>query len=124
MRKIRKIDTKPEIVVRRAAHAIGLRFRLHRKDLPGTPDLTLPRHRTVIMVQGCFWHQHEGCRLARRPKSRLDYWLPKLARNVERDVEIKRQLEALGWRVLEIWECEAKNSEIVAAKLSSIGQAP
>lgn len=123
MRKIRKVDTRPEIAVRRAAHALGLRFRLHRRDLPGTPDLVFPKHRTAIQVHGCFWHQHDGCRLARRPKSRLDYWLPKLARNAERDVSIRQQLEALGWRVMVIWECETKNVEAVRAKLSQLGQA-
>jgi DNA mismatch endonuclease (patch repair protein) len=108
MRRIRKVDTKPEMVVRKAAHALGLRFRLHRRDLPGSPDLVLPKHRKVVLVHGCFWHQHEGCRLARQPKSRLDYWLPKLARNVERDVEVRKALVTLGWQPLVIWECETR----------------
>ena len=85
MRRIRKTDTKPEMRVRRAAHRLGYRFRLHRSDLPGTPDMVFPRLSKVVLVHGCFWHQHAGCRLARLPKSRLDYWLPKLERNQQRD---------------------------------------
>lgn len=117
MRRIRKIDTKPEIVVRRMAHALGLRFRLHRRDLPGTPDIVFPRHRKIVQVHGCFWHQHEGCRLARQPKSRLDYWLPKLARNMERDRTAAEQLAALGWEALTIWECETRDAEVVRHRL-------
>ena len=90
MRKIRHRDTKPEMVVRRIAHALGARFRLHRRDLPGTPDLAFPKRRKVIQVHGCFWHWHEGCRSARMPKDRNDYWTAKLGRNVER----KRPLTA------------------------------
>lgn len=110
MRRIPKRDTRPEIAVRRIVHALGLRFRLHRRDLPGTPDLVLSRHKTAILVHGCFWHQHEGCALSRQPKSRLDYWLPKLARNVARDREARAALEALGWRCIVIWECETKDA--------------
>ncbi len=106
MRRIRKRDTRPEMLVRRAAHALGFRFRLYRSDLPGSPDLTFPGRRKVLFVHGCFWHQHEGCRLKRQPKSRLDYWLPKLARNVERDEEVRRKLEGLGWKSATVWECE------------------
>ena len=113
MRRIRKKDTKPELIVRRAAHALGFRFRLHRRDLPGSPDLSFPRHRKVIFVHGCFWHQHEGCRLARLPKSKLDYWLPKFARNIERDELARIALEAAGWRCLTIWECETLDSEML-----------
>jgi DNA mismatch endonuclease (patch repair protein) len=106
MRAIRKFHTKPEIRVRQRLHALGFRFRLHRRDLPGTPDIVLPRHKVAIQVHGCFWHQHPGCRHAIRPRTNQDYWLPKLARNVARDVATKLELEALGWRVLVIWECE------------------
>jgi DNA mismatch endonuclease (patch repair protein) len=109
MRRIRKRNTKPELAVRRAAHALGVRFRLHRRDLPGTPDLVFPRHRKVIQVHGCFWHQHKGCKLARQPKSRLDYWLPKLARNIERDHATRAALEAAGWACLVVWECETQD---------------
>ena len=109
MSGIRGRDTKPELAVRRAAHALGARFRLHRRDLPGTPDLVFPSKRKAVLVHGCFWHQHPGCRLAARPKSRPDYWLPKLARNVERDTETLRGLEEAGWEPLVIWECETKD---------------
>jgi DNA mismatch endonuclease (patch repair protein) len=119
MRRIRKVDTKPEIVVRRIAHALGLRFRLHRRNLPGTPDIVFPRHRKVVQVHGCFWHQHEGCRLARQPKSRLDYWLPKLERNVARDQAAAEQLAILGWEALTIWECETREPETVRQRLAS-----
>lgn len=111
MRRIRKRDTKPELIVRRLIHALGFRFRLHRYELPGTPDIVLPRRRKVIQVHGCFWHQHEGCRLSRQPKSRLGYWLPKLARNVERDRAAQAALEAAGWSCLIVWECQTQDPE-------------
>lgn len=117
MRRIRKRDTKPELVVRRAIHALGFRFRLHRRDLPGTPDLVLPRHRKVIQVHGCFWHQHEGCQLARQPKSRLGYWLPKLARNRERDRAAEAALKAAGWNCLIVWECQTQDAEALGGIL-------
>lgn len=117
MRRIRKRDTKPEIMVRQIAHKLGYRFRLHRRDLPGSPDVVFPRHRKVVFVHGCFWHQHEGCRLKRQPKSRLDYWLPKLARNVERDVEARLNLTKLGWQDLVIWECETKDTAAIERRL-------
>jgi len=117
MRGIRKRDTKPELAVRRVAHALGFRFRLHRRDLPGTPDLVFPRHRKAIQVHGCFWHQHEGCKLARQPKSRLDYWLPKLARNTQRDDATRGALEAAGWTCLVIWECQTQDSAALEVTL-------
>ena len=115
MRRITKTDTKPEFAVRRAAHRLGYRFRLHRRDLPGTPDLVFPRLRKVILVHGCFWHQHVGCRLARQPKSRPDYWLPKLERNRKRDAETQAALRELGWDVLVVWECQVRADEDAAA---------
>ena len=117
MKRIRKRDTKPELSVRRMMHAMGFRFRLHCRDLPGTPDLVLPRHRKAIQIYGCFWHQHEGCRLARQPKSRLDYWLPKLARNVKRDDETRAALEAAGWSCCVIWECQTQDPEMLRSML-------
>ena len=114
MRRIRKTGTKPEMRVRRAAHRLGYRFRLHRSDLPGTPDLVFPRLRKVIQVNGCFWHQHPGCRLARQPKSQLSYWIPKLERNRARDLETKAALQALGWSVLVVWECQVPNLDAAA----------
>lgn len=110
MGRIGAKDTRPEMIVRRIVHGMGYRYRLHRKDLPGKPDLVFgPRH-AVIFVHGCFWHQHPdpACKIARIPKSRLEYWRPKLARNTERDREHIEALEGAGWRVLTVWECETK----------------
>lgn len=98
---------------------MGYRFRLHRKDLPGKPDLVFPRLRAVIFVQGCFWHLHEGCREGRIPGTRRDYWEPKLTRNVERDRTAQAQLVASGWRVLTVWECEVSEGEALRARLKS-----
>lgn len=111
MRRIRQKDTSPEMRVRRAAHALGYRFRLHRRDLPGCPDVVFPGSRRIIFVHGCFWHQHANCKLARTPKSRLDYWLPKLRRNQERDERALASLEALGWKVQVVWECQVPNEQ-------------
>lgn len=108
MAGIRGSDTKPELVVRRYLHSRGFRFRLHRKDLPGRPDLVLTKHNLVIFVHGCFWHCHFNCFYSRIPKTRVDFWSEKLGRNVERDaIQIERLIE-LGWRVLVIWECGIK----------------
>jgi DNA mismatch endonuclease (patch repair protein) len=108
MARIKKKDTAPEMIVRRTAHRMGYRFRLHRTDLPGTPDLTFPARNAVVLVHGCFWHQHAdpACKLARMPKSRPEYWGPKLQRNQERDIRNREDLRRRGWRVLEIWECQ------------------
>jgi DNA mismatch endonuclease (patch repair protein) len=108
MSRIRSGNTRPEIAVRRLLHALGYRFRLHRRDLPGKPDIVLPRHRLAIFVHGCFWHQHTGCRLASKPKTRQEYWTPKLAGNVARDARAQAALRAAGWRVEVIWECDAR----------------
>lgn len=105
MQAIRNSDTKPELVVRRLAHRLGYRFRLHRRDLPGKPDLVFSRKKAVIFVHGCFWHMH-NCGSVRLPKSNLDYWRPKLLRNCERDINNEHALVELGWKVLIIWECE------------------
>jgi DNA mismatch endonuclease (patch repair protein) len=119
MRRIKSKDMKPELLVRRLAHGIGYRYRLHRKDLPGTPDLVFGPKRKVIFVHGCFWHGHEreGCLDARRPKSNTNYWNPKLTRNKERDAERITALEAAGWDVLVIWECETKDAKAVQSRL-------
>lgn len=117
MRRITKRDTGPEVRVRRVAHSLGYRFRLHRRDLPGSPDIVFPGRRKIALVHGCFWHQHEGCRLKRQPKSRLDYWLPKLARNVARDKTVQEELAHLGWQVLVIWECETRDAKLIADRL-------
>jgi len=117
MRAIRSRDMKPELVVRSAAHCLGYRFRLHRRDLPGKPDLAFAGRRKVIFVHGCFWHQHAGCIDGRMPRSNLDYWTPKLTRNVERDAEHIAALKTGGWKVLVIWECETNNAPRLAARL-------
>jgi DNA mismatch endonuclease (patch repair protein) len=118
MSRIRGKDTKPELVVRRLIHARGYRYRLHRRDLPGTPDLVFPRLGKAILVHGCFWHRHRdpSCKLARLPKSRLDFWEPKLTANEERDRKKIAALEALGWDVLVIWECEIKDLSFLERK--------
>ena len=106
MSRVKGRDTGPELAVLRAAHALGLRFRLYRRDLPGRPDLDFPKHRVALFVHGCFWHQHPGCRRARVPEARPEYWIEKLRRNVERDAAAGPVLEAMGWRPVVIWECE------------------
>lgn len=109
MRAIRSKGMKPELLVRRIAHRMGFRFRLHRKDLPGKPDLAFLGRRKAILVHGCFWHQHPGCRGGRTPSSNRGYWEPKLRRNVERDQRNLQELERMGWRSLVVWECETKD---------------
>jgi DNA mismatch endonuclease (patch repair protein) len=110
MSRIRGKHTRPEIVVRRLLHTMGYRFRLHRSDLPGTPDIVLPRHGVCIFVNGCFWHLHRNCKLARLPKTRRAWWQKKLKGNSERDKAKSCKLRKLGWKVLIIWECQTKSS--------------
>ena len=119
MANIRGRDTAPEQAVRKIAHRMGLRFRLYRKDLPGRPDLVLPKHRLAIFVHGCFWHQHEGCRYAHVPKTRTGYWEAKFARNMERDSENQESLRSLGWNVAVVWECEVGDEERVRQRLKA-----
>ena len=119
---IRTRDTAPELVVRRIAHRMGLRFRLHRKDLPGRPDLVIPKHRLAVFVHGCFWHRHEGCRFASMPKSRTRFWTEKFAANVDRDAYQEVALRKLGWRVLVIWQCETKDETVVEHRLAGLIQ--
>lgn len=106
MSKIRGKDSNPEMKLRRLVHGLGFRYRLHVKNLPGKPDLVLPARHAVIFMHGCFWHRHEGCKLARLPKSRLDFWKTKLEANRQRDLYHQQQLLELGWRVLVVWECQ------------------
>lgn len=120
MARIRSKGTQPELVVRRALHAMGFRFRLHRRDLPGKPDIVLAKHRLVIFVHGCFWHQHSGCRLASSPKTRGNYWNPKLASNVARDERHARELEAAGWRVETVWECDTRDVRLLHERIETI----
>jgi len=116
MSRVRGKDTTPEMVVRRVAHGLGFRYRLHRKDLPGKPDLVFPKLRSVIFVHGCFWHRH-GCKKATTPKSNTDFWLAKFERNVERDNQNKADLRAQGWRVKTIWECETREIEALTREV-------
>lgn len=118
MRRVRSKDTTPEILVRSLVHTLGFRFRLNRRDLPGSPDLVLPRLHSVIFVHGCFWHQHNCARGARLPKSNQAYWLPKLRRNVERDRRSIRALRKQGWRVLVVWECQTRDIDRLRARLT------
>ena len=108
MSKIRKTNTKPELITRKFLFSKGLRYRIHNKKLIGNPDIVLPKYKTVIFVNGCFWHAHNDCKLNRAPKSNIDYWIPKILKNVERDKRNKAELENLGWNVITIWECELK----------------
>ncbi|MEQ6491905.1 very short patch repair endonuclease [Pseudomonas aeruginosa] len=117
MRAVKRAHTAPEIIVRQTLHALGLRFRLQRRDLPGSPDIVLPRFRTAIFVHGCFWHRHPDCRYATTPKTRQEYWLPKFMANVERDARKESQLRELGWRVLIIWECETRDRRELMMRL-------
>ncbi|ERR1700722_14554811 len=106
MRQIRSKDTRPEILIRSLLHKLGYRFRLHRRDLPGKPDIVFPSRRKAIFVHGCFWHQHPGCREGRLPGTRLGYWRPKLQRNQQRDLDAVKGLRELGWDSITLWECE------------------
>ena len=117
MSLVRGKDTKPELAVRRAAHAMGLRYRLHRRDFPGTPDLIFPKHKTAIFVHGCFWHRHPHCRKSTTPKSNVSFWREKFVRNVARDVRIRNELETDGWRVCIIWECQTRSSNEIGTFL-------
>lgn len=106
MSSIRGKDTKPEMIVRRFLHGKGFRYRLHVKELPGKPDIVLPRFSAVVLVHGCFWHHHAGCKFARMPKTNSDFWKNKIMSNVKRDKLNVARLESLGWRIIIIWECE------------------
>ena len=109
MSRVRGKDTKPEMRLRRLVHGMGFRYRLHAKKLPGKPDMVFASRRAVIFMHGCFWHRHEGCRLARMPKSKIDFWEEKLETNRRRDLENQERLRELGWHVLVVWECELKD---------------
>lgn len=111
-------DTTPELAVRRIAHRMGLRFRLHRRGLPGRPDLVFPKHRLAVFVHGCFWHRHQGCRYAYMPKSRVAFWTEKFAVNVARDTRQEAELRTLGWRTLVIWECETRDEVTIVHRLA------
>ena len=120
MSRIRDRDTQPEIQVRSLLHRLGYRFRLRRTDLPGKPDIVLPKYGTVVFVHGCFWHRHRNCKFAYTPKSRTEFWATKFARNVERDLEVQRTLRNLGWKVIVVWGCDLAKPESLQTLLSGI----
>lgn len=117
MQAIRSHSTTPEMTVRRVVHGMGFRYRLHAKHLPGKPDLVFGPRKKVIFVHGCFWHQHDACKGARLPASNLDYWKPKMARNRSRDAAVKAALEAAGWEVMTVWECQISDTAALAESL-------
>ncbi|WP_183874382.1 very short patch repair endonuclease [Pedobacter sp. AK017] len=112
MSKIKGKDTKPELLVRKFLHKNGFRYRIHVKDLPGKPDIVLPKYKTVIFVHGCFWHGHEGCKYYVVPKTRTDWWLNKINGNITKDLNARQSLTEGGWKVIEIWECDLKKAKI------------
>jgi DNA mismatch endonuclease (patch repair protein) len=120
MSGIRGKNTGPELAVRKAAHALGYRFRLHRKDLPGSPDLVFPRKNTVVFVHGCYWHRHEGCRYCYTPKSNIEFWATKFKNNIARDKRVREELEHLGWRVVTRWECETTDVDDLRIRLKEV----
>jgi DNA mismatch endonuclease (patch repair protein) len=120
MARVGRAHTSPELAVRRWLHANGFRFRLHRRDLAGTPDLVLPRYRIAVFVHGCFWHRHSGCRRATVPKTRREFWEAKLTRNTERDRVAQQELVRLGWHVVVVWECETKKDSALRQVFESL----
>lgn len=123
MASVRQANTKPEVAVRKLIHKLGFRFRLHRRDLPGSPDIVLPRHRKVIFVHGCFWHRH-GCRRTTTPATNFEFWQAKFEANEKRDRTACRRLKALGWEVLIVWECQTKRPEWLQAKVQRFLDSP
>ena len=119
---IRGKNTKPEILVRKGLHTRGFRFRLHNKKLPGSPDIVLPRYCVAIMINGCFWHGHKGCRYVTKPKTNVEFWEAKIARNRHRDEVTNAHLEALGWHVITVWECELRGKSEAASKLDALAE--
>ena len=122
MSRIRGKDTKPELLVRKGLHERGFRFRLQDRNLPGRPDIVLPKYGVAIMVNGCFWHGHKGCRYATKPKSNVEFWETKIARNKHRDEVTAAHLEALGWTVIVVWECELRGKETAEARIQTLAE--
>jgi len=118
MAQIRSKNTKPEILVRKLLHSIGYRFRLGRTDIPGRPDILLPKYKTAIYVHGCFWHRHEGCKYAYTPKSKIEFWNNKFATNIKRDQEVSEKIKNSDWRQLIIWECQTRNKDQLIVTLT------
>lgn len=117
MSRVRGRDTKPERIVRSMLHRMGFRFRLHRRGLPGTPDIVLPGHRKIVFVHGCFWHGHDGCARSKRPETRREFWDNKIDATIKRDEKCGKELRELGWNVLTVWECECKKPDMLREKL-------
>lgn len=120
MRRVRRKHTGPEMLVRRALWQRNLRYRLHADELPGSPDIVFRASRVAVFVHGCFWHRHDGCRLATSPKTNTDFWLIKFAANVERDRRKVRELEAMGWEVFVVWQCEAENDDVLERRVDAV----
>ncbi|WP_227834099.1 very short patch repair endonuclease [Nocardia macrotermitis] len=120
MRSVRSQDTGPEMAVRRYLHAAGLRYRLHDRSLPGKPDIVFPSRRVIVFVHGCFWHQHLGCPASARPASNTEYWTRKLDRNIERDIRNRSELEAHGWSVFTVWECQIRHEDTLSQLVDCI----
>ena len=120
MSAIKSKNTKPEIAVRKLLHSMGYRFRLHRKDLPGSPDIVLPKYKTVMFVHGCFWHRHKDCKYSTTPKTRREFWENKFKANLKRDLEIQEKIKNLDWRSVVIWECETKNFDNLRERIINI----
>lgn len=120
MSRVPAKNTLAELRVRRIAHSLGLRYRLHRRDLPAKPDLVFPKYRVALFVHGCFWHRHPGCKKTTTPKSKVAYWKEKFKKNIERDKQAVLDLQALGWSVATIWECETKVEEVTIGRLRSL----
>ena len=118
MSKIRGRDTLPEKKVRSIIHRMGFRFSLHKKDLPGKPDIVLTRHKKIVLVHGCFWHGHNKCKFAYTPKTNTEFWVEKIKKNITRDKKVKQELQKRGWKVLEIWECEISYPKKLLQKIS------
>lgn len=123
MASVRTRDTKPELLVRSLVHRMGFRFRVHRKDLPGSPDIVLSKHRKVVFVHGCFWHRHPGCSATTSPKSNADFWEEKFLTNMARDQRCQEALKEMDWEVLVVWECETRTHENLKRKLEAFLQA-
>lgn len=117
MSRIKGRDTKPEMLVRRMLHAMGYRYRLHAKDLPGRPDVVFRSRKKAVFIHGCFWHRHPGCKMTRMPKSRLNFWRSKLEGNRKRDIRNQKALSLMGWKVLVVWECETRDTAELARRL-------
>lgn len=118
MSRVSGKDTAPEMIVRKMIHGIGFRYRLHTRDLPGSPDITLRRLKKAIFVHGCFWHGHEGCKRAKRPSANADFWNRKIDQTIARDAEAQRRLREMGWEVLVVWQCQMRDAESLYERIA------